>query len=378
MKKRFTAFALAAALCLGLAVPASAAGFSDVPAGHWAYEQINRAVADGIVGGYQDGSFRPSANVTFGQFCAFLARAFYGEEVGEAGTGPWYRPYTDVLERHGILAETALASDFAGNIEKPIIRNEMALLMYNIIKEKNVRMPSDDDFLYSATVVKEYEAYSKYPAYRFAILCCHAAKVLGGQSDGTMGGWNPMNRAQAAVVIERLKAYLAGEEAGGEVVASGTIPDGPQPLAPVSSGERTLTNGKAITEENVMELLDELRATKYPDKGTYDVSTGYYSKAIRSTGWNCAKLAFMLSDDIFGVDAPARLHTNYSSIKPGDIIAYKNEAGQIYHWIVVTTVSGSDGFYKGVGGDSSGILAWNEYGYTSRMTRGNVWTRYPD
>ena len=53
MKKQITAFALALALCLGLAVPVSAAGFSDVPASHWAYEQINRAVTDGIVGGYQ-------------------------------------------------------------------------------------------------------------------------------------------------------------------------------------------------------------------------------------------------------------------------------------------------------------------------------------
>ncbi len=34
MKKQFTAFMLTLVLCLGLAVPASAAGFSDVPADH--------------------------------------------------------------------------------------------------------------------------------------------------------------------------------------------------------------------------------------------------------------------------------------------------------------------------------------------------------
>lgn len=377
MKKRFTAFALAAALCLGLVVPASAAGFSDVPAGHWAYTQINQAVADGIVGGYQDGSFRPSANVTFGQFCAFLARAFYGEEVGEAGAGPWYRPYTDVLERHGILAETALASDFAGNIEKPIIRAEMALLMYNIMKEKNCKMPSNDDTFYAATVLNDSRSYVDYPAYRFAVINCYAANILSGQSDGSFGGWNPMNRAQAAVVIERLKAYLAGGEAGGEVVASGTIQDGPQPLVPVSSGERTLTNGKAITEENVMELLEELKESKYPHKGTYDPKERYYFKARGRNGIECGYLAYKLSDELFGVDAPIYSHTDYSNIKPGDIIECKNEEGKTFHWSTVTTIPQDDGFLRSVDGGDDGLIMWNGFGNVNTMDNEIVWTRYP-
>ena len=44
MQKKFISLMLALALCLGLAVPVSAAGFSDVPASHWAYEQINRTL----------------------------------------------------------------------------------------------------------------------------------------------------------------------------------------------------------------------------------------------------------------------------------------------------------------------------------------------
>lgn len=109
MKKQITAFALALALCLGLAVPVSAAGFSDVPASHWAYEQINRAVADGIVGGYQDGTFRPAAPVSYAAFSLMLARAFYpgelaaypngGTEAGEA-----------IMNRHNILRDTGRMS----------------------------------------------------------------------------------------------------------------------------------------------------------------------------------------------------------------------------------------------------------------------------
>ena len=81
MKKQFTAFMLTLVLCLGLAVPASAAGFSDVPADHWSYEQINRCVQDGIVSGYSDGTFKPGNPVSYGAFSIMLARAFYASEL---------------------------------------------------------------------------------------------------------------------------------------------------------------------------------------------------------------------------------------------------------------------------------------------------------
>ena len=53
MKKRIVTLALALMLCAGLAAPAYAAGqtFSDVPATYWAYEEIERAYEDEVMGG---------------------------------------------------------------------------------------------------------------------------------------------------------------------------------------------------------------------------------------------------------------------------------------------------------------------------------------
>ena len=72
MKKRLTAALLALILCLGLIVPASAAGFSDVPATYIFHDAIAGCVEKGIVSGYADGAFRPQANITRGQMAKIL------------------------------------------------------------------------------------------------------------------------------------------------------------------------------------------------------------------------------------------------------------------------------------------------------------------
>lgn len=49
---------LAMAMVLGVTASVYAANpFSDVPAGHWAYDAVNRLAATGIIDGYGDGNF---------------------------------------------------------------------------------------------------------------------------------------------------------------------------------------------------------------------------------------------------------------------------------------------------------------------------------
>ena len=85
MKKIF--LPLLALLCLVL--PARAAGFYDLPADHWAQEEIRRAVDAGVVNGYGDGSFQPTRDVTAAQFCAMLSRSFLAEEYAAAKEGKY-------------------------------------------------------------------------------------------------------------------------------------------------------------------------------------------------------------------------------------------------------------------------------------------------
>ena len=49
---------LAMAMALGVTASAYAANpFSDVPAGHWAYDAVNKLAAAGVIDGYGDGTY---------------------------------------------------------------------------------------------------------------------------------------------------------------------------------------------------------------------------------------------------------------------------------------------------------------------------------
>ena len=62
---------------IGDTTPASSTGtFSDVPAGQWYTQYVERLAELGISVGYGDGTFRPAAGVTRAEMAVFLTRAF--------------------------------------------------------------------------------------------------------------------------------------------------------------------------------------------------------------------------------------------------------------------------------------------------------------
>ncbi len=57
-----------------LILPYSVMEFSDVPDSHWAYNDIAKCVAQQIILGYPDGSFKPSNNITRAEMAAVIYR----------------------------------------------------------------------------------------------------------------------------------------------------------------------------------------------------------------------------------------------------------------------------------------------------------------
>ena len=149
--KRTLSFLLALALCLGLSVPALAAELSDVPADHWAYEQINRCVQDGIVGGYNDGTFKPGSPVSCGAFSIMLARVFYASELAgysDQGTAAGEA----IMNKHGILSGTSRSS---ASIGASLPREDMAQVMYNILVDKGAKIPSAGEYAQAMSSISD-------------------------------------------------------------------------------------------------------------------------------------------------------------------------------------------------------------------------------
>ena len=81
---------------------APATRFPDVPShgageygtdAHWAFYEVEACAQNGVVGGYGDGTYQPTWQVTRGQMAAFIARALVAPE-GDAGLESWSAPAT--------------------------------------------------------------------------------------------------------------------------------------------------------------------------------------------------------------------------------------------------------------------------------------------
>lgn len=378
MKKKILTLLLAFALSVGLAVPAAAsAQFSDVPGTYWAYNEVIEAVNKGITNGYSDGTFKPGNSVTNAHFAAFLARAFYSDEYNDKNADPWYKPYTDTLVNHDILKGTTVGSDLNGNINKAINRYDMARMMYNVLVDQGATLPTSSELKTAQNAIGDWLAI---PAnYKNAVAACYAMGVLNGQNDGTFGGNNLMNWAQGCVVVYRLTEKI---ETGSTGVETPTKPSETEtPTEPAETG--TLTNGKPITEENVIALLKEMEQ-KYPN-GTSSGSNDYYTSIYFGTGRECAGFAFKLSDAVFGnVGNQPHIQTDHTKIRPGDIIEIMKD-GKDDHWTTALTAIDSEGYIQStVDGNQNGVVAWNYNCWKSRTNGYNqgfewvVYTRYPD
>ena len=75
---------LTTALVVGAASTTFAAAnpFSDVPAGHWAYDAVTQLAADGIIEGYGDGTYLGNRNITRYEMAQMIAKAMAKNPVG--------------------------------------------------------------------------------------------------------------------------------------------------------------------------------------------------------------------------------------------------------------------------------------------------------
>ncbi|MGE7751730.1 S-layer homology domain-containing protein [Lysinibacillus fusiformis] len=123
------------------AAPVTKTTFKDVPKSHWAYESIKQVAEKGLVTGYEDGTYKPSAQVTRAEFAMFLSRVFDSRERTTAS-------FSDVSGTHwasdaiqeGLALGFIKTEDFANNKfepNKPMTRGEMSRWLANGLAHEN-------------------------------------------------------------------------------------------------------------------------------------------------------------------------------------------------------------------------------------------------
>ena len=177
------------------------------------------------------------------------------------------------------------------------------------------------------------------------------------------------------------------------------------PAAP-STGDDTLTNGKPVTEENVLALLRQVEKD-WPSGtvwGTHN-TPGTHKNEIPSTisnrimnaykvsgEYGCGAYASMVSSLIFGDKTnPARELEDLSRIRPGDIIfRVDNKTGKVWHVTIALESPNEINAFHITDGNCGETVYWPDA--ESPYSRDNldcyrgdladyhleVWTRYPE
>lgn len=100
--------------------------FSDVPASYWASGYIAKAAELGVIGGYQDGSFKPDNTVTYEQAVAMVVRAV-GLDEQAVLAGGYPSGYISIATDYGYN------EGFFVSMGTPMARKYVAMIIHNVI-----------------------------------------------------------------------------------------------------------------------------------------------------------------------------------------------------------------------------------------------------
>lgn len=214
-RTRILTFLLAVALLLST-VPASAAvgtakSFRDVKSDDWFKPYVDKLSSWGIINGYQDGTFGPNNTLTRAEFITMIFNAantatmMYVDEDGNPGSYEtmtsvhWAQPYWNALNDMGIIAGSGIKCSNA-ELNKPITRNEMAVLITNMMYKDYYEDKVSVNNVTS--VIKDYDSIPS--GYRYYVEQAFGKGVLSGYTDQTFQGDNKLTRGEAASVVDRM------------------------------------------------------------------------------------------------------------------------------------------------------------------------------
>lgn len=243
MIKRRISLALVVAMLLTLMMPTLAFGAVDY-SGHWAEETIQEWFDNDELKGYEDGSFRPDAQITRAEFMTMVNNAF--GYTGKANIGfsdvksnDWFYPEVQKAVKAGYLL------GYEDNTARPgnkISRQEAALII--------ARIKELSDYASGVNIfVDKYEIASWAKGGVGAVA---KEKLMIGYEDSTFRPLRFISRAEALVTIDRSYEETAPVETpptGGSEGGSGSVTTQAAILSNITIADSTTQTAISTPEE---------------------------------------------------------------------------------------------------------------------------------
>ncbi len=190
-------------------VPSAPAGFKDM-AGHWAEATVVKLAGMGVIGGYEDGTFRPNNKITRAEIASILARALKLQPVEETALNyadkdaipAWARGAVAAAAREGLLKGYPVQGGVAFKAGNPVTRVELAAILSRVLEARQGAV--------TGQAVKFTDA-AAIPAWaKNAVNTAAASGIVGGYPDGSFKPGSSVTRAEASAMILRLLEKLNG------------------------------------------------------------------------------------------------------------------------------------------------------------------------
>jgi len=179
--------------------------FSDT-ASHWAKASIDKAVKLGIVNGFADGSFRPNATVSRGEFAVMISRALKLDGNGDTAALTDFATIPSWAKDHvARVVEVGIIQGYADDTFRPNEQLSRAQLAVMIARAANLKL--------DANAVLSFADASQVPAWaQKEVAAAVKAGLITGKEHNRFDPNGTATRAEALTLIIRLleQASLKG------------------------------------------------------------------------------------------------------------------------------------------------------------------------
>lgn len=199
MKKRIIIF-LFTMLCLSVnSLTIFAIQFSDLANTHWAYGNIMSLAGEGIINGYENGTYQPERAISRGEFIKLVMTTLYGGneyfEVNNFNFGHWAMPYAlEAMQKGYLMDGTTL-----DNLNNSITRLEMVNILGKVGINNKIYRANELNSISFSDINGLEESSKIYIAY------VTRNGLINGYTDGTFKPNKTLTRAEVATIIVRFK-----------------------------------------------------------------------------------------------------------------------------------------------------------------------------